>query len=94
MPERTCFFPISARHGRLDGQLRRTRKQEASLPDQLAKALLRYIDSQPGESPFATAVDGLAILRSDHPKPPTHMVSKPAMCIVAQGAKWAMFGEK
>ena len=39
-----------------------------------------------------TAIDGLAILRSDHPKPPTHMISRPAMCIVAQGAKWATFG--
>ena len=40
-----------------------------------------------------TAIDGLAILRSDHPKPPRHMISRPAMCIVAQGAKWAMFGD-
>ncbi len=63
------------------------------MPDQLAKALLRYTESQPGENPFMTAIDGLAILRSDHPKPPTHMISRPAMCIVAQGAKWATFGD-
>lgn len=63
------------------------------MPDQLAKALLRYTDNEPGESPFMTAIDGLAIVRSDHPKPPIHMISKPAMCIVAQGAKWAMFGD-
>ena len=63
------------------------------MPDQLAEAVLRYTDSQPGNSPFVTAIDGLAILRSDHPKPPTHMISRPAMCIVAQGAKWAMFGD-
>jgi AraC-like DNA-binding protein len=62
------------------------------MSDQLAEALLRYTDSRPGESPFMTAIDGLAILRSDHPKPPTHMISRPAMCIVAQGAKWASFG--
>ncbi|MEI9994196.1 MAG: AraC family transcriptional regulator [Rhizomicrobium sp.] len=62
------------------------------MPDQLAEALLRYTDSRPGESPFLTAIDGLAIVRSDHPKPPSHMISKPAMCIVAQGAKWSMFG--
>jgi len=62
------------------------------MPDQLAETLLRYTDRQPGESPFRTPIDGLAILRSDHPKPPTHMISKPAMCIVAQGAKWAMSG--
>ena len=40
-----------------------------------------------------TAIDGLAIMRSDHPKPPSHMISRPAMCIVAQGAKWATFGD-
>lgn len=59
---------------------------------QLAEALLRYTDAHPGESPLATAIEGLVIMRSDHPKPPNHMISRPAMCIVAQGAKWAMFG--
>ena len=54
------------------------------MPDQLAEALLRYTKARPGESPFMTPIDGLAILRSDHPKPPTHMISKPALCIVAQ----------
>ncbi|GGF43849.1 AraC family transcriptional regulator [Aliidongia dinghuensis] len=62
------------------------------MPGQLAEALLRYTDSQSGESPFMTAIDGLAVMRSDHPKPPSHMISRPAMCIVAQGAKWATFG--
>jgi len=60
--------------------------------DQLAQALLRYTDRQPGESPFRTAIDGMGIMRSDHPRPPTHMIFRPAMCIVAQGAKWATFG--
>jgi AraC-like DNA-binding protein len=63
------------------------------VPDQLAEALLRYTDSQPGEGLFMTAVDGLAIMRADHPKPPSHMIFRPAMCIVAQGAKWATFGD-
>ncbi len=60
--------------------------------DQLAAALLRYTDLAPGESPYRTAIDSLAIMRSDHPKPPTHMIFRPAMCIVAQGAKWASIG--
>ncbi|MDF2119977.1 AraC family transcriptional regulator [Roseiarcaceae bacterium H3SJ34-1] len=60
--------------------------------DQLAAALLRYTDTHPGEGLFRTAIDRLAVLRSDHPKPPTHMISRPALCIVAQGAKWATFG--
>ena len=60
--------------------------------DPLVEALLRYTERHPGESPFMTAIEGMAIMRSDHPKPPAHMLSRPAMCIVAQGAKWGMFG--
>jgi AraC-like DNA-binding protein len=67
-------------------------KGRPDVMDRLVDALLRYTDSHPGESPFMTAIDGLAILRSDHPRPPRHMISRPAMCIVAQGAKWATFG--
>jgi AraC-like DNA-binding protein len=59
----------------------------------LAAALLRYTDAQSGDSPFMTAMDGLIVMRSDHPKPPNHMISRPALCVVAQGAKWAMFGD-
>jgi AraC-type transcriptional regulator N-terminus len=62
------------------------------MPNHLAEALLRHTNRQPGESPFISDVGGLAILRSDHPKQPTHMISKPALCVVAQGAKWATFG--
>jgi len=58
----------------------------------LAKALLSYTDSQPGEGPFATAIEGLGILRSDQPNPPRHRIASPSLCIVAQGAKWAAFG--
>ena len=62
------------------------------MADPLTEALLRYTDHQPGQSPYMTAIETMAIMRSDHPKPPTHMISRPAMCVVAQGAKWAMFG--
>jgi AraC-like DNA-binding protein len=62
------------------------------MSDRLADALLRYTDSQPGESPFATPIPGLGVLRSDQPQPPNHRIARPAMCIVAQGAKWASFG--
>ena len=59
----------------------------------LADALLRYTERQSGESPFRTPINHLAIMRSDRPKPPAHMIFRPAMCIVAQGAKWATFGD-
>jgi AraC-like DNA-binding protein len=62
------------------------------MSNELAVALLRYIETQTGTSPYRTAVDGLLILRSDHPKPPTFRTARPALCIVAQGAKWASFG--
>lgn len=59
---------------------------------ELAAALLRYTESQPGSSPYVTPVEGLFILRSDLPRPPTFRSARPAICIVAQGAKWASFG--
>lgn len=62
------------------------------MSQELAAALLRYTDRQPGASPYATAVDGVYILRSDQPKPPTFRSARPAICLVAQGAKWASFG--
>lgn len=62
--------------------------------DTLIAAVTRYTDAQPGESPFVTAIDGLTILRSNHEKPPAHLIFKPALCIVLQGAKWAIFGDK
>ncbi|MFP6559048.1 AraC family transcriptional regulator [Paraburkholderia sp. B3] len=58
----------------------------------LSEAILRYTERQPGTSPYMTAIDGVCILRTDHPRPPVHRVAQPALCIVAQGAKWASFG--
>ncbi|HWW26010.1 MAG TPA: AraC family transcriptional regulator [Caulobacter sp.] len=62
--------------------------------DNLVHSVLRYTDRQSGKSPFATAIAGLTILRSDHPKPLSHMIIKPALCITLQGAKWTAFGER
>ncbi len=62
--------------------------------DELVKAVRCYTDSQTGKSPFATAIDGLTILRSDHENEPHHLIFRPALCIVIQGAKWAIFGNK
>lgn len=58
----------------------------------LVDAMLAFTDRQAGASPFVTPIDTLIIMRSDQPKPPVHLLSTPAMCIVAQGAKWATFG--
>lgn len=62
--------------------------------NELVEAVRRYTDAQLGESPFVTAMEGVTILRSDHERRPNHHILKPALCIVVQGAKWAMFGNK
>ncbi len=69
-------------------------KNEMNRPNSLTEAVRRYTDAQPGASPFATTIDGLHILRSDHEKRPSHLIFKPALCIVVQGAKWTTFGEQ
>ena len=60
----------------------------------LIAAVRRFTDGQTGASPYFTAIDGLVILRSDHEKPPAHLIFKPALCIVVQGAKWVLFGDE
>lgn len=63
------------------------------MSESLADILLRHTRGQPELGAYATAIEGLTILRSDHPKPPTYRVSRPGLCVVAQGAKWAAFGD-
>jgi AraC-like DNA-binding protein len=61
----------------------------------LIEAVKRYTDQQAGaESPYLTAIDGVAILRADHEKQPSHLIMKPALCVVVQGAKWSTFGDR
>src|ERR1700733_15130979 len=62
------------------------------MPNELAAALLRFTNRQSGASPYATAIDTMIVMRSDQPKPPAHMISRPAMCVGGQGAKWAASG--
>jgi AraC-like DNA-binding protein len=62
--------------------------------DDLARQLQRYTDARTTTNPYPTAIDGFVILRSDHPKPPSYRLFRPALCIAVQGAKWAVFGER
>lgn len=64
------------------------------MSDALVEVITRYTNAQDGESPFQTAIEGLTILRSDHETRPSHLIFKPALCVVAQGAKWSMFGNR
>lgn len=61
---------------------------------ELTQALLRHTDRQEQYGPYLTDVPGLVLLRSDHERPPAHLIFKPALCIVVQGAKWAVFGDR
>ena len=61
---------------------------------ELVDIIARYTAAKGGPGPFATEVNGLTLLRSDREKRPDHMVIKPALCVVVQGAKWTAFGNK
>ncbi len=60
----------------------------------LVDIVARYTAVKGGSGPFVTEVDGLTILRSDREKRPDHMIIRPALCVVVQGAKWTMLGAK
>jgi len=64
----------------------------------MLKALLdkvkNYTDTHPGQSPYMTPIETLALFRSDYPKNPEHRMMQPALCLVVQGEKWAELGGK
>lgn len=55
---------------------------------------MRHTDANPGSTPFKTPIEGLTLLRSPHERRPDYLIHKPALCIVVQGAKWGVFGNK
>jgi hypothetical protein len=70
------------------------RAASKTMPDSLVEAVTRYTNEQRGESPFATAIEGFTILRSNNEKHPSHTILKPALCVVVQGAKWTTVGTR
>ncbi len=60
----------------------------------LLQAVRRYAGAQGGSGPFETVVPGLIVLRADRPRRPAHLLFKPALCVVLQGAKWTTFGDQ
>jgi hypothetical protein len=58
----------------------------------LVEAVTQFAKRQTGQSPYYTEIEGLIVLRSQAERHPTHIVHKPALCIVVQGAKWTTFG--
>ncbi len=62
------------------------------MAESLMELVWRYTEMQPGQSPFATCIGGLTILRSDSQRRANHLLYKPALCITVQGSKSATFG--
>lgn len=61
---------------------------------EIGRAIEAYTSRHPGEKPWMTQIEGLILLRADHEDQPKHIISRPALCVVAQGAKWTSFGDK
>jgi AraC-like DNA-binding protein len=64
------------------------------MDQQLIDAIRNFTDIPGSVNPYTTAIEGLILLRSNYRKMPSHLVFKPALCIVAQGAKWTTFGNR
>jgi AraC-like DNA-binding protein len=61
---------------------------------ELADYLQRHTGGVSGTNSLATAIEGVSILRSDPLKQPMQCMIKPALCMTAQGSKFATFGRK
>ena len=60
----------------------------------LIDAIARQTDAQQGDGPTATAIGGLTLLRANQAQDHARIPLKPALCVVAQGAKVTSFGNK
>jgi AraC-like DNA-binding protein len=61
----------------------------------LQKAILDYLALHGvGDGICTTAVDGLTLLRASHQTFPTHLIYRPELCVVVQGAKSVMLGDE
>lgn len=61
----------------------------------LKQAISRHIDRYGGgDGVFTTAIDALVLMRSTVAGMPNHMVYRPALCLVVQGAKQVITGDE
>jgi len=67
---------------------------EMSHLPELGALVRQYTDTRQESSPYATAIEGVSILRSDPVKQLSQCMIKPALCITLQGEKTARFGDK
>jgi AraC-like DNA-binding protein len=62
-----------------------------TLLQDLTDLMLRHT---PGDGLHATAIPRVTLIRSSRPTEPIHMVHEPAVCLVVQGAKSVMLGDR
>jgi AraC-like DNA-binding protein len=61
---------------------------------ELQQSMLTYMDAaHAGDGVFETSVNGLTLLRMSQKTLPQHMIYKPELCVVVQGAKSIMLGD-
>lgn len=64
------------------------------MPSSLVELVRRYTETHPGENPWMTAIENVGILRSDLPRRPSPLLFQPSLCVVAQGSKQSVFGNR
>lgn len=63
------------------------------MTDPLIDLIKRHTDKRGGEGHVQTPIEGLSFVRADHRQQhPAHLISRPVLCMVVQGAKCSMFG--
>jgi AraC-like DNA-binding protein len=65
------------------------------MPDALNEAMLAYFAANGShDGPYPTQIEALTLMRSTTPVLPHPMVYRPALCVIVQGAKQVMFGDR
>ncbi len=64
------------------------------MPYELARAMDRCISALGGADGAHEVMPGFFLMRASQPKLPRHMVYRPCLCVVAQGAKRLMLGDR
>jgi AraC-like DNA-binding protein len=65
------------------------------MPSALCAAVSNHLDRRPDSGPlYASAIEAMSFMRTEDLLGPTHLIYKPSLCIVLQGAKQAMIGSE
>jgi len=63
------------------------------MPENLVEIISRHMDAHGGDGQFVTPIDGLSLMRRTQPGIPTHLIYRPALCLVVQGGKSISLGK-